>query len=228
MWTGTSDSALTAAPHPALSPEGRGRGPSSSQPSPRRSKRASRLELRPSPRRGEGTRNSPLSGRGHRLWEPVEVAAAGLSGEERRLGAQLLQPLGRDGHAAAAAQVGLDHLGEGETAARLQELVVVGEHVGRELLGELAALRAHEREVGLDAAELLLERGFLLLALALARLEAALRVADVGGEALLGLHEDEDLLLHPRLLLLDLFDLGEDGRVLLVGLDLVEPALRLG
>src|SRR5215470_11872896 len=172
----------------------------------------------PSPRRGEGTRNSPLSWRGHRLGEPVEVAAARLAWEERRLGAQLLQPLGRDGHAAAAAQVGLDHLGEGETAARLQELVVIGEHVGGELLGELGALRAHEREVGLDAAELFLEFGFLLLALALARLEAALRLADVGGEAFLGLHEDEDLLLYPRLLLLDLLDLGEDGGVLLVGL----------
>src|SRR5215831_11770615 len=182
----------------------------------------------PLPRGAREQGSSPLSGRGHRLRKPVEVAAAGLAGEERRLGAQLLEPLGRDGHAAAAAQIGLDHLGEGETAARLQELVVVGEHVGGELLGELGALRAHEREVGLDAAELFLERGFLLLALALARLEAALRVADVGGEALLGLHEDEDLLLHPRLLLLDLLDLGEDGGVLLVGLDLVEPALRLG
>src|SRR5262244_702783 len=180
----------------------------------------------PSGEREQGT--LPLRGGGHRLREPVEVAAAGLAGEERCLGAQLLEPLGRDGHAAAAAQVGLDHLGEGETAARLQELVVVGEHVGGQLLGELGALRAHEREVGLDAAELLLERGFLLLALALARLEAALRLADVGGEALLGLHEDEDLLLYPRLLLLDLLDLGEDGGVLLVGLDLVEPALGLG
>src|SRR5215468_8459961 len=135
----------------------------------------------------EGERDqgcSPHSGRGHRLREPVEVAAAGLAGEERRLGAQLLQPLGRDGHAAAAAQVGLDHLGEGEAAARLQELVVVGEHVSGELLGELGALGAHEGEVGLDATELLLERGLLLLAFAFARLEAAFRLADVDGEAL--------------------------------------------
>src|SRR5215831_16102386 len=157
----------------------------------------------PLPRGAREQGSSPLSGRGHRLGEPVEVAAAGLAGEERRLGAQLLEPLGRDGHAAAAAQVGLDHLGEGEAAARLQELVVVGEHVGGKLLGQLGALRAHEREVGLDATELLLERGLLLLALALPRLEAALRVADVDGEALLALHEDEDLLLHPPLLLLD-------------------------
>src|SRR5262249_11206018 len=263
MWTGTSDLALTASPHPALSPEGRGSGLSSSQPSPRaRSERLisncgplpsgerdapicrERWLLRrivgrftasltapspcPLPRGAREQGCSPHSGRDHCLREPVEVAAAGLTGKERGLGAQLLEPLGRDGHAAAAAQVGLDHLGESEPAARLQELVVVGEHVGGELVGELGALRADAREVGLDAAELLLERGFLLLALALARLEAALRLADVGGEALLGLHEDEDLLLHPRLLLLDLLDLGEDGGVLLVGLDLVEPALRLG
>src|SRR5215472_3602762 len=154
MWMGTSGLAeVIAAPHPALSPQGRG----------------NKGAL---PLRGETT-----------LWEPVEVAAAGLAGEERRLGAQLLQPLGRDGHAAAAAQVGLDHLGEGEAAARLQELVVVGEHVSGELLGELGALGAHEGEVGLDATELLLERGLLLLAFAFARLEAALRLADVDGEA---------------------------------------------
>src|SRR5215831_16700611 len=182
--------------------------------------------LSPEGERDQGC--SPRSGRDHRLRKPVEVAAAGLAGEERRLGAQLLEPLGRDGHAAAAAQVGLDHLGEGEAAARLQELVVVGEHVGGKLLGQLGALRAHEREVGLDATELLLERGLLLLALALPRLEAALRLADVDGEALLALHEDEDLLLHPPLLLLDLFDLGEDGGVLLVGLHLVEAPLGLG
>src|SRR5215470_19855491 len=255
MWMGTSGLALTGAPHPALSPGGRGRGPSSSQPSPRRSERLG-SKCDPSPPEWREMRGGSFGGswgdslvtapspyplpRGAReqgtlpirgettSGEPVEVAAAGLAGEKRRLRAQLLEPLGRDGHAAAAAQVGLDHLGEGETAARLQELVVVGEHVGGELLGELGALRAYEREVGLDAAELLLERGFLLLALALARLEAALRLADVCGEALLGLHENEDLLLHPRLLLLDLLDLGEDGGVLLVGLDLVEPALRLG
>src|SRR5499427_1505048 len=125
MWMGELE-VTTSAPHPTLSPEGRG------------NKELSPFGERPPSR------------------EPVEVAAAGLAGEKRRLRAQLLEPLGRDGHAAAAAQVGLDHLGECETAARLQELVVVGEHVGRELLGELAALRAHEREVGLDAAELFL------------------------------------------------------------------------
>src|SRR5262249_34897298 len=157
MWTGTSDLALTASPHPALSPEGRGSGLSSSQPSPRaRSERLSSncgplpsgerdapicrerwLLLRivggftaslrcPSRcRLARGAREqgwSPHSGRDHCLREPVEVAAARLAGKERGLGAQLLESLRRDGHAAAAAQVGLDHLGEREAAARLQEL----------------------------------------------------------------------------------------------------------
>src|SRR6266542_3142554 len=101
---------------------------------------------------------SPLRGEGETSGEPVEIAAAGGAGEERALGAQLLEPLGRHRHAAAAAEVGLHHLGEGEAAARLEELVVVGEHGDGELPRQLRALRAHEGQVGLDGAELFLQR----------------------------------------------------------------------
>src|SRR5215831_15537685 len=177
---------------------------------------------------GRGSKELSPFGERPPSGEPVEVAAAGLAGKERGLGAQLLEPLGRDGHAAAAAQVGLDHLRQGEASARLQELVVVGEHVGGELLGQLGALGAHEAKIGLDSAEFLLKRRFLLPALTFAGLEAALRLADIRGVALLALHQNQDFLLHPPLLLFDLLDLSEDGGVLLVRLHLVEAALGLG
>ena len=46
-------------------------------------------------------------------------------------------------------------------------------------------------------------------------------------EPLLGLHEDQDLLLHLGLLLLDVLDLDQDRGVFLVGLDLVEAGFVL-
>src|SRR4029077_20311308 len=94
-----------------------------------------------------------------------------------------------------------------------------------QLAGQLLALGADPAQVGLDPAQLLLERGLLAPPLALALLEARIGLADVAGQTLLGLHEDQDLLLHPGLLLLDLLDLDEDRGVLLVGLDLVEAGL---
>src|SRR4026208_2196312 len=59
-------------------------------------------------------------------------------------------------------------------------------------------------------------------------LEPGLGLADVAGEPLLRLHQDEDLLLHAGLLLLDLLDLDQDRGGPLVGLDLVEAGLVLG
>src|SRR5690348_12643002 len=182
-----------SAPHPALSPAGRGRPPES--------------------RRSGG---------------PVEVAAAGLAGDQRGLRAELLQPLGRDRHPAGAAEVGLGHRDQGQPGAGAEDAVVVGEDVAGELAGQLLALGAHAGQIGLDPAQLLRERGLLAPALALALLESRLGLADVARETLLGFHQHQDLLLHPGLLLLDLLDLDEDRGVLLVGLHLVEACLVLG
>ena len=171
---------------------------------------------------------SPRGGEGDQ-GEPVEVAAAGLAGDQRALRAQLLEALGRDRHAAAAAEVRLGHLARGRgRRAPCRMLVVVGEDGGGSWPRQLGALGADHGQLGLDAAELLLRAWPpRCLPSALARLEARLGVLDVGGEPLLGLHEDEDLLLDPGLLLLDLLDLDEDRGVFLVGLDLVEPAFVL-
>jgi hypothetical protein len=67
----------------------------------------------------------------------------------------------------------------------------------------------------------------LAAALGLALLEARLRLADVAGKPLLGLHEDQDLFLHLGLFLLDVLDLDQDRGVFLVGLDLVEAGFVL-
>src|SRR5260370_104832 len=94
-------------------------------------------------------------------------------------------------------------------------------------LPELAPLALDHGEVGLDAAQPLRERRLLAAALGLARLEARLGLLDLHRRALLLLHEGQDLFLDPRLLLLDFLDLGQDGGVLFVRLDLVELALVL-
>src|SRR5215471_1766782 len=158
--------------------------------------------------------------------DPVEVAAAGLAVDEGVLLAQLLEPLGGDGHPAAAAEVGLGHLDGGDPAVA-EDAVVVGEDAGGELHAQRAPIAPHRSQLGLDGAKPLAERGLLPAAVRLALAKAPLRLLELGGEALLGLHGDEDVLLDPRLLLLDLLDLHEDGGVLLVGLDLVELALEL-
>src|SRR5258705_3547787 len=159
---------------------------------------------------------------------PVDVAAAGLAGDQRGLRAELLQALGRDRHATGAAEVGLGHRDQGQSGAGAEDPVVVGQDVRGKLAAQLLALGPHPGQVGLDPAELFLERSLPAPPLALALLEAALGLADVAGQALLGLHQDQDLFLHPGLLLLDLLDLDQDRRVFLVGLDLVEPRLVLG
>src|SRR6476646_2627957 len=151
----------------------------------------------------------PPAGRGRppasrRSGGPVEVAAAGLAGDQRGLRAELLQPLGRDRHPAGAAEVGLGNRNQGQPGAGAEDAVVVGEDVAGELAGQLLALGAHAGQIRLDPAQLLLERGLLAPALALALLESRLGLADVAGEALLGFHQHQDLLLHPGLLLLDL------------------------
>src|SRR6266508_2560194 len=128
---------------------------------------------------------------------PVQVAAAGLAVDQRALLAELLEALRSHGHAATAAEVGLGHLDDGH-AAMAEELVVVGEDGGGKIPSQLTALALDQGEVGLGAAQLLPE-----------------------------LHEVQDLFLDPGLFLLDLLDLGEDGGVLLVRLDLVELALEL-
>src|SRR5689334_532505 len=171
---------------------------------------------------------SPQGREGEILGGPVEVAAAGLAGDQRGLRAKLLQPLGRDRHPTGAAEVRLGHRHQGEPGAGAEDPVVVGEDVAGELGGQLLALGAHAGQVRLDPAQLVLERGLLAPALALALLEARFGFADVGGEPLLALHEDQDFLLHAGLLLLDLLHLDEDRRVLLVGLHLVEAGLVLG
>src|SRR5262245_13203476 len=95
---------------------------------------------------------------------PVEVAAAGLAVDQGALLAQLLEPLGGDGDAAAPAEVRLDHLGDGG-ATMAEDLVVVGEHGDGQPGGELGALALDDGDVGLHAAELLAEHSLLALAL---------------------------------------------------------------
>src|SRR6266699_1027129 len=109
------------------------------------------------------------------------VAEAGGAGERCRRRAQLLEARGRDGHAAAAAEAGLDDLHDGEPAARAEQLVVVGQHGGGELSSQLLALGADAGQLGLDAAQLFLERAFVLLALGLAALQPRLGVLDLAG-----------------------------------------------
>src|SRR5262249_33737897 len=82
-------------------------------------------------------------------------------------------------------------------------------------------------EVDLGAAQLLAKLRLLGLALGFTPLEAPLRVLDLTGQTLGLLHEVQDLLLDPGLLLLDVLDLGEDRGILLVGLDLIKLALVL-
>src|SRR5438445_302252 len=67
-----------------------------------------------------------------------------------------------------------------------------------------------------------------LTRLLLAPLQTSLGLAGFGGEALLELHQAEDLFFTTRLLLLDALDLGEDRGVLDVVLDLPQAGLGLG
>src|SRR6266540_1403184 len=114
------------------------------------------------------------------------------------------------------------------TSAGAEQLLVIREHGAGEAAGQLRALAAHAGQLALDAAELFLERGLLAAALTLAGLEARLGIFDLDGEPLLRFHQNENFFLDLGFLLLDVLDLGEDGRVLLVGLDLVEARLGLG
>src|SRR5262249_40913418 len=115
-----------------------------------------------------------------------------------------------------------------EAAAALQQAGVLRQQVARDVPGQGVPLGPDDAQVGLQGA-LLLGRGRLLrLPLPLLALEAALGVDDPAGHALLRLHEAEDLLLDAALVDLEALDLGEDGRVLLVGLDLVELGVALG
>src|SRR6266850_67249 len=171
--------------------------------------------------RGERESREGISG------GPVEVAAAGLAGDQRGLRAQLLQALGRDRHAAGPAEVRLGHRYERQPAPGAQDPVVVGQDGAGELAGQLLALGADPGQLGLDRAELLLGGGLLTAALGLALLEARLRLADVAGEPFLGLHEDQNLFLHLGLFLLDVLDLDQDRGVFLVGLDLVQAGFVL-
>src|SRR6266508_81781 len=157
---------------------------------------------------------------------PVQVAAAGLAVDQRALLAELLEALRGHGHAATAAEVGLGHLDDGH-AAMAEELVVVGEDGGWKIPSQLTAVALDQGEVGLGAAQLLPERRLLAPPLGLAGLEARLGLLGFRGQSLPELHEVQDLFLDPGLFLLDLLDLGEDGGVLLVRLDLVELALEL-
>src|SRR6266542_4476269 len=114
-----------------------------------------------------------------------------------------------------------------DLAAMAEELVVVGEDGGWKIPSQLSALALDQGEVGLGAAQLLAERRLLAPPLGLAGLEARFGLLGFRGQSLPELHEVQDLFLDPGLFLLDLLDLGEDGGVLLVRLDLVELALEL-
>src|SRR5262249_52474388 len=140
--------------------------------------------------------------------------------------AELLETLGRDRDPAAAAEVRLRHLDDGD-AAVAEDPVVVAEHGGGQRARQLTALAPDRGEVDLGAAQLLAKLRLLGLALGFTPLEAPLRVLDLTGQTLGLLHEVQDLLLDPGLLLLDVLDLGEDRGILLVGLDLIKLALVL-
>src|ERR1051325_4536985 len=74
-------------------------------------------------RRPPLTLPSPQGGEGDRSGGPVEVAAAGLAGDQRGLRAELLQPLGRDRHPAGPAEVGLGHRDQGKPGAGAKDAV---------------------------------------------------------------------------------------------------------
>src|SRR5262245_1917127 len=158
--------------------------------------------------------------------DPGQVPPAGLAVDQRVLLAQLLEPLGRDCDAASPAERGVGYLGDGGPPMA-QDLVVVTQDDGGKLVRERHALPSDHGQLGLEAAKQLTECRLLSLALGPTLLELTLSVPELGAQALLRLHEREDLLLDARFLLLDFVDLDEDGRVLLVGLDLVELALEL-
>src|SRR5439155_851092 len=159
---------------------------------------------------------------------PVEVPAAALAQQQRPGRLQLLDGLRPDRHTAAAADGGAVDAGDGHAGARLQDLRVVGQKRAGELARARVAVGADGGQLRLDRLELLSYDGLVLAGLLLARLQARLSLADVGGDALLELHQAEDLLLAMRLLLLDGLDLGKDRRVLGVVLDLPQTRLGLG
>ena len=127
----------------------------------------------------------------------------------------------------AAAEIGLEHGHDRETGARAQEPVVVGEDVGGQGASDRRALALDAAQLGLHGGEAITQGLLHAGPFRLGGLQPALGVLDLTGQTLLPLHQGEDLLLDPGLLLLDLLDLGENGGVLLVGLDLVELALEL-
>src|SRR2546421_8297897 len=159
---------------------------------------------------------------------PVEVAAAALADHEAARGLQLLDRLRADPDTAAAADGGGRHGGDGNAAARPEDLLVVDEEGLRELARPRLALTAHAGQLLLDGGELFLDDRLVLPRLSLAPLELHLGVSDVHREALLELHDGEDLLLGLRLLLFDRLDLGEHRGVLGVVLHFPEPRLGTG
>src|SRR3990172_10656857 len=140
----------------------------------------------------------------------VEDAAATLAGEDLARLAQLVEALGRQGKPAAGADAVRADARNGEAAAALQDPGVLGEQVPGDLPGQGLPLDTDDGQVGLEGAELVCRRRLLRLRLPLLALEAALG-------------------LDAPFLDLERLDLGEDGGVLLVRLDLVElrVALRL-
>src|SRR5207253_10702873 len=125
---------------------------------------------------------------------PVEVAAAALADHEAARGLQFLDRLRADRDPAAAADGGGRHGGDGDAAARPEDLLVVSEERLRELARAGLALSAHDGQLVLHRRELLPDDRLVLPRLGLAPLELRLGVADVHGEALLELHDGEDLL----------------------------------
>ncbi len=116
-----------------------------------------------------------------------------------------------------------------DAAAGLADALVVGQQRGREILARVVPLdRARRSAPARRRASFLRTMASSWLPLLLTGLEAHLGLADLAAESLLQLHEAEDLFLGLGLLLLGFLDLEQGGRVLLVGLHLVEARLLLG
>src|SRR6185503_18469360 len=157
----------------------------------------------------------------------VEEAAAVLADEDQAGLAHFVEALRREGHPAARADPVAADQGHGEPAPALQEPPVLGEEVPRDVTHDGLPLAPGGLDVDLEGAQLLGGGGLLDLRLRLLWAEPRVGLDRLAAEALLELHEREDLLFDAVLLDLRALALGQRRRVLLVGLDLVQLGLQL-